>query len=80
MLISDDTLRAAGAEVRVAGQMVVRAKGAREPLVAWELQGLAGADAVHVPTRAETFQALAHEVPLRFSVVEGKQVGEEVSA
>jgi len=79
VLISDDTRQAAGADVRVAGQMVVRAKGAREPLVAWELEGLAGDDAVAIPTRAESFQALAHEVPLRFSVLEGKHVGEEVA-
>ena len=77
ILVSEATLEQAGDGVAVGERFSIDAKGAREPLVVFDLLGVAGEGAVSLPTRAEAFVALAAELPLTYSVMAGKTVGAE---
>lgn len=74
VLISEATLREAGGGVRVGERLAVDAKGTREPIVVFDLQGLAGDDLPGAPEGA-----LALKVPLNVlcHVVLGKRVQSE---
>ena len=77
ILVSEATLEQAGDGVTVGERFSIDAKGAREPLVVFDLMGVAGEGAVSLPARAEAFVALATELPLTYSVMAGKTVGAE---
>jgi class 3 adenylate cyclase len=76
VLLSDATYKASGAAVSVGGQMSVRAKGAKDPIVAWDLRGIAGEWNVALPTRDESHTTLKAAVPARFYAIEGKSVSD----
>jgi adenylate cyclase len=80
ILISDATYKAAGAATSVGGQMAVRAKGAKEPIVAHDLRGIGGEWNVFLPTREISYVSLASPIEIRFFTIEGKQVAEEALA
>jgi adenylate cyclase len=77
ILISESTHRAAGPEVQVGGQMLVRAKGAREPLTAYDLRGIGGAFNVFLPAEEHTTIQLEQPIVIRFFTIDGKAVSEE---
>ncbi len=76
VLISEPTLRAAGAAVSVAGQMAVRAKGAREPMLAYDLRGIGEPWNVALPQTEHKTVRLTRPVSVRYFKVDGKQVSE----
>jgi len=77
ILVSEATLQQAGSGVTVGERFAIDAKGAREPLVVFDLLGVTGENAVSLPLRAEAFVALRDELPAEFSVMAGKTVGAE---
>jgi len=77
ILISEATHRAAGPDVQVGGQMLVRAKGAREPLTAFDLRGIGGAFDVFLPAEEHTTVRLQQPIAIRFFTIDGKAVSEE---
>jgi adenylate cyclase len=79
VLISEATLRAAGAAVTVAGQMAVRAKGAREPVVAYDLRGIGGSWNVFLPQPEHITVRLTQPVAVQYFKIDGKAVSEEAS-
>jgi class 3 adenylate cyclase len=76
VLISESTLGAAGPLVSVAGQMSVRAKGASEPIVAYDLRGIAGDWNVFLPEPEHTTVRIEQPISVRFSTIEGKRVAD----
>jgi class 3 adenylate cyclase len=76
VLISEPTLRAAGAAVSVAGQMAVRAKGSREPVLAYDLRGIGEPWNVALPQPEHRTVRLTRPVSVRYFRIDGKQVSE----
>ena len=79
VLISEATLRAAGTATSVAGQMAVRAKGAREPVLAYDLRGIGDPWNVFLPPAEHTTVTLAQPVAVRYFKIDGKQVSEQAA-
>jgi adenylate cyclase len=75
ILISATTLQEAGSIVRVIAQMEVEAKGIAEPLTFFEVQGIGGEYNLFLPEREEVLFLLHQEIPLRYTVLEGKHLG-----
>ncbi len=79
ILISDATFSEAGPDRLVVGDSIeVSAKGFRHPILAHDLLGLSGDTHVLLPRDQERFAPLSIEVPFRYVVLEGKQVGDEM--
>jgi adenylate cyclase len=74
ILISGATLREAGAIVRVNAQTQVEAKGIEKPLTLYEVQGISGEYNLFLPEREDTLSPLHPEIPLRYTVLEGKHL------
>ena len=74
VLISDATLREAGEGVRVGERLAVDAKGTREPIVVYDLQGVGNAD---VPGGPEGLLPLSVPLNVLCHVVVGKRVQSE---
>jgi len=55
--------------------MQVEAKGIEKPLTLHEVRGIAGAYNLMLPERVDAFVPLQQEIPLRYTVVEGKHLG-----
>jgi adenylate cyclase len=79
VLLSEATLRVAGAAVSVAGQMAVRAKGAREPILAYDLRGIGGQWSVYLPQPEHTTQRLTQPISVRYYKIDGKAVSEHAA-
>ncbi|HVQ30177.1 MAG TPA: adenylate/guanylate cyclase domain-containing protein [Vicinamibacteria bacterium] len=77
ILVSEATLQQAGGEATVGERFTIDAKGAREPLVVYDLLGVTGENAVSLPARSEAFVPLRRELGVDFSVMAGKTVGAE---
>ena len=76
VLVSQATLDAAGDVVDVGAKTLVKAKGAKEPIPAYDLRGIGGEFDVHLPVREDTFLAVDPEIPVRISTIDGKQVSD----
>jgi adenylate cyclase len=77
ILISEATLRETGDVVQVGERLSVKAKGAREPVTVHDLRGIGGPYGLFLPERHDHLQALLSPPPLRYWILEGKQVGDE---
>jgi adenylate cyclase len=76
VLISESTRREAGEDLLLGAELVLRAKGFREPLKVYELQGLGGEPGLVMPDRTADAVPLATPVPVRFHVIHEKTVDE----
>jgi class 3 adenylate cyclase len=75
ILISEATRQEAGPEVTIDEQIEVEAKGIEQPISLYDVRGIGGAYGLLLPEREETFLPLQEEIPLRYTVLEGKHVG-----
>lgn len=75
ILISESVHRAAGDVLRIAGQREVLPKGAEAPLRIYEVGGIAGAYNIALDWKDSALMTLAQEIPLRYAMLEGKDVG-----
>jgi adenylate cyclase len=75
ILISEATRQEVGPLVSVKAQMQVEAKGIDKPLTLYEVQGIGGGYDLSLPEREDALVALPHEIPLRYTVLEGKHLG-----
>jgi class 3 adenylate cyclase len=80
VLISEQTLKAAGEAVEAIDPIEIKAKGARQPLRAWDLQSVGVPYDLRMPEVVEEFRALESPVAVRYFRVEGKHVGESAHA
>ncbi len=77
ILISEMTHKAAGAGVIVGGQMAVKAKGLKEPMIAYDLRGVGEPFNLHLQTRSAELLPLKEEIVVDYFIIDGKAVGDE---
>ncbi|MBD2066491.1 adenylate/guanylate cyclase domain-containing protein [Leptolyngbya sp. FACHB-671] len=74
ILISEQTFKEAGPNVRISGQQQVQPKGVKQPITIYEVYGISGFHNLYLPKEEEVFLPLPKPVPLQFSLLEGKEV------
>ena len=72
ILISDDTLRDVGGIIKVDRQIQVEPKGIKEPITLYNVNGIGGKHNLSLPAEKESFITLSPEIPVRYTVLEGK--------
>jgi class 3 adenylate cyclase len=77
ILISESVRQAAGDVLRIDGQRDVLPKGAEAPLRIYDVGGIAGDYNLALEGEHSGLVTLAQEIPLRYAVLEGKDVGRE---
>jgi adenylate cyclase len=76
ILISESTLKEAGPTLTIREEMQVEAKGFEKPIVLYDLLGIGGEYNLSLPEpEAEAFFVPPEEIPLRYAVLEGIDVG-----
>jgi adenylate cyclase len=75
ILVSESVRQAAGAVLRVDGQLDVLPKGSESPLRIYEVGGIGGRFQVALEEPAPVFVRLARQVPVRYAVLDGKDAG-----
>jgi adenylate cyclase len=77
ILISDLTCKAAGPSVIVGGQMAVKAKGLKEPMIAHDLRGVGEPFNLHLQARSVEMLPLKDVIPIDYFLIDGKSVGDQ---
>ena len=72
ILISEGTFHDAGPIVRVDGHIQVEPKGIKEPITLYNVSGIGGRHNLFLSKEKEEFVTLASEIPVRYTVLEGK--------
>jgi adenylate cyclase len=75
ILISEAMRREAGPDLKVDDQIKVEAKGIEQPIMLYDMRGIGGGYNLFLPEREQTFLPLDDEIPLRYTVLEGKHAG-----
>ncbi len=76
ILVSESVRREAGEVLRIDGQMEVHPKGAETPLVIYDVGGISGRFNLSLEDRASTLLALTTEIPIRYTVLDDKYIGQ----
>jgi adenylate cyclase len=79
ILVSETTRQEVGPILKTGKQMEVKAKGVEHPITIYEVLGVGGRHKLLMTDSAETLVPLAEEIPLRYEIVEGAQLGSEMS-
>ena len=77
ILISESVRREAGEVLRIDAQRDVLPKGSETPLRIYEVGGIAGRFNLSLGEKKSTLVPLTLEIPIRYMVLEGKNVGEK---
>ena len=77
ILISESVCQEAGDMLRIDAQREVLPKGAETPLRIYEVGGIAGQYNLALKWKDPTLVTLARQIPLRYTVLEGKNVGKK---
>jgi adenylate cyclase len=77
ILISESVCKEAGEVLRIDAQREVLPKGAETPLRIYEVGGIAGQYNLALEWKAPTLVTLVRQIPLRYMVLEGKNVGKK---
>ena len=78
-MISESTRQEVAPILKLGKQMEVRAKGIEHPITLSEVVGISGPYKLLLPEIIEMLVPLPDEIPLRYEVVEGAQLGGELS-
>jgi adenylate cyclase len=78
VLISEATWQEVGPLVEVAEKIEVAAKGVDTPIAIYSARGIGGKYNLYLPESAETLVSLPQAIPLQFTLLEGKHLGETV--
>ena len=79
ILISESTRQTVGPILKLGKQMEVRAKGIEQPITLSEVLGIGGSYKLSLPEVVDALVPLADEIPFNYEVVEGAQLGGEMS-
>ena len=77
ILISESVLKQAGGVLRIDSQRDVFPKGSEIPLRIYEVGGIAGSYNLILEGKDPAPVTLARKIPLRYTILEGKHVGEK---
>jgi len=72
ILVSEAARREAGPDVQVGERLLIEAKGTREPIAVYDLQGIGGEYSLFLPEEQDRRVALSPPLPVRYRFVEGK--------
>ncbi|MGO9570739.1 MAG: adenylate/guanylate cyclase domain-containing protein [Desulfomonilaceae bacterium] len=75
ILISESVRRDVGEILRIDAQRDVLPKGAEKPLRVYDVGGIAGGYNLALASTEEALFTLARQIPIRYTVLEGKDVG-----
>lgn len=75
ILISESVRKEAGDVLRIDNQMEIHPKGVETPLMVYEVGGISGEYNLTVEDKTSQVFALAREIPVRYSMLDGKYVG-----
>lgn len=79
IIISESTLKAAGAEIiEVESKKLVQPKGVKQPIYIYEVGGIQGTHNLSIQKEAEIFFPIPQALPLQYTILEGKHVGENL--
>jgi adenylate cyclase len=78
ILVSKDTLNDAGSIVRVDETLQIQPKGFQEPITVYEIGGIGGEFNLFVPKKEEVLVVLSQAIPVQYTVLQGKYMGEKV--
>ncbi len=78
ILITEETLQAAGPTVKISGKRQVQPKGIKEPIAIYEVYGVSGSYSLYLPKDEEVFLPIPQAIPLQYAVLDGKQVSSAV--
>jgi adenylate cyclase len=78
VLISEATQQEVGPIVKVAEKIEVAAKGIDKPIAIYNSRGLGGKYNLFLPERADSLLSLPQAIPMQFSLLEEKHMGETV--
>jgi adenylate cyclase len=79
ILVSETTRQEVGPILKAGKQMEVKAKGVEHPITIYEVLGIGGRHKLLMTESSEPLVLLAEEIPLRYEIVEGAQLGSEMS-
>jgi adenylate cyclase len=74
ILVSAETLAAAGSSVKVSGKKQVQPKGVQQPITIHEVYGVSGFYNLYLPQEQDILLPLPKPIPVQFAVVSGKEV------
>lgn len=78
VLVSESTVNAVGSVLKLGERMSLGAKGLKDPVVVYDLRGIAGEYNLFLTEPQEELKTLLREIPLRINKLEGKRLdGEE---
>ncbi|HSF33136.1 MAG TPA: adenylate/guanylate cyclase domain-containing protein [Candidatus Tectomicrobia bacterium] len=78
VLISEATRQEVGPIVEVAEKIEVAAKGIDKPMSIYKARGIGGNYNLFLPERTDTLVSLPEAIPLQFTLLEGKHMGDTV--
>ncbi len=79
IFISESTLAEAGEDiVTINSQKVVHPKGVAAPIIIYDIDGIGGTFNLSLAREAETFLPLPQKIPIRYAILEGKHIGEQM--
>jgi adenylate cyclase len=78
VLISEATRQEIGPIVRVAEKIEVAAKGIDEPISIYDARGIGGKYNLFLPESVDTLVSLPEAIPLQFTLLDGKHLGDAV--
>ncbi len=76
VLISEQTLKDAGAIVKINGHRQVTPKGVKQPITVYEVSGIAGYYNIFLPRDEEQFFPLTEEIPIQYAILDGKNISD----
>ena len=74
VLVSQSTVDAAGDTLLLGESRTFQAKGFKDPVTAYELKGVRGAQTAVLPEPEEEMRALSRQIPVSFTVVDGTHI------
>ncbi len=78
ILISETTWQEAGIDgVKIRQEKLVQPKGFHQPIPIYDVVGIGGKHNLHLPEVREEIVELQEEIPIEFTVISGKDIGEE---
>ncbi len=72
ILISEETIKDANIDLRIDGELRVEPKGIKAPITIYDIGGIGGKYNLYIPQAQENFLHLSQEIPLEFTILEGK--------
>ncbi|BAZ02238.1 adenylate/guanylate cyclase [Tolypothrix tenuis PCC 7101] len=74
VLISDETLKAAGSIVQLSGNRQVQPKGVKQPITVHQVYGISGDYNLFLSIEAEEFLPLSGIIPIQYALLEEKHI------